>query len=319
MGPGCGPRAYRREHGHDPSRSACHQLARQANLDTRTAKKPARSLTEMRAAWRASLTEAFGRGAVRQLMDAVSAVASPDAGAARPDRLDAAQIAERAVASVATQRSTWTVWNLRAEAERIARAECCLGSLTEHRETIAAVIAEAISPRLSIRVDAPSLLDEPAALCRGDGESVFTEHASGRYTSQAVLDAEQRLLAAASTPTTAGLAGPAVAAALDGYEAITGRRLDPGQRHLVTSFAARSTLLTAGLGPAGSGKTTVLRCPGRQCPDWRRARETALSPADPSYRRPQPDGPARDEIIRAIYFRSLAVAGRLRHRRLGRL
>jgi hypothetical protein len=151
------------------------------------------------------------------------------------------------------------VWNLQAEAERIARAECCLGSLTEHRETITAVIAEAISPRLSIRVDAPSLLDEPAALRRGDGESVFTEHASERYTSQAVLDAEQRLLAAASMPTTAGLAGPAVAAALDGYEALTGRRLDPGQRHLVTSFAARSTLLTAGLGPAGSGKTTAMR------------------------------------------------------------
>ena len=34
-------RAYRREHGHDPSRAACHQLARQANLDTRAAKKPA--------------------------------------------------------------------------------------------------------------------------------------------------------------------------------------------------------------------------------------------------------------------------------------
>ena len=61
------------------------------------------------------------------------------------------------------------------------------------------------------------------------------------------------------TPTTAGLAGPAVAAALDGYEALTGRRLDPGQRHLVTSFAARSTLLAAGLGPAGSGKTTAMR------------------------------------------------------------
>ena len=32
-------RAYRREHGHDPSRAACHQLARRANLDTRAAKK----------------------------------------------------------------------------------------------------------------------------------------------------------------------------------------------------------------------------------------------------------------------------------------
>ena len=84
-------RAYRREHGHDPSRSACHQLARQANLDTRTAKKPARSLTEMRAAWRASLTEAFGRGAVRQLMAAVPAAAAQ--APVRPDR--AASISPR--------------------------------------------------------------------------------------------------------------------------------------------------------------------------------------------------------------------------------
>jgi len=50
-----------------------------------------------------------------------------------------------------------------------------------------------------------------------------------------------------------------VAAALDGYEGRTGRRLDLGQRHLVTSFAACSTLLAAGLGPAGSGKTTAMR------------------------------------------------------------
>ena len=110
------------------------------------------------------------------------------------------EIAERAVANVATQRSTWTVWNLRAEAERLARAECSLTSLAEHRETIAAIVAEAVSPRLSISVDAPSLLDEPPALRREDGESVFTEHASERYTSQAVLDAEQRLLAAAPRP-----------------------------------------------------------------------------------------------------------------------
>lgn len=252
-------RGYRRQHGHDPSRAACHQLARQANLDTRTAKKTVRSLTEMRATWHASLTAAFGRRAVRQLMAGVPAPTEPGTDAAGTDRPGVAQIAERTVANVATQRSTWTVWNLRAEAERIARAECSFTSLTEHRETIAAIVAEAVSPRLSIRMDAPSLLDEPAVLRRGDGESVFTEHASGRYTSQPVLDAEQRLLVAAATPTTAGLAGPVVAAALDGYEGRTGRRLDLGQRHLVTSFAACSTLLAAGLGPAGSGKTTAMR------------------------------------------------------------
>jgi conjugative relaxase-like TrwC/TraI family protein len=255
-------RTYRREHGHDPSRAVCHQLARQANLDTRAAKKPARSLAEMRAAWRASLTSAFGRGAVRQLMAAVpeaALLARPGTGPMGPYRADIDRMAERAVANVATQRSTWTRWNLHAEAERIARAECSFASLAEHREMVRAIVNEASSPRHSISVDAPALLDEPPALRRSDGESVFTEHTAERYTSQAVLDAEQRLLAATRSPTATGFAGPSVAAALDGYEALTGRRLDPGQRHLITAFATCGTLLAAGLGPAGSGKTTATR------------------------------------------------------------
>ncbi len=51
-----------------------------------------------------------------------------------------------------------------------------------------------------------------------------------------------------------------MAAALDGFEA---RRrhaaLDPGQRPLVTAFACDERLLLAGIGPAGSGKTTAMR------------------------------------------------------------
>ena len=112
---------------------------------------------------------------------------------------------------------------------------------------------------MSISVEAPALVDEPPALRREDGEPVFTEHAADRYTSQAVLDAEQRLLSAARTPVSCGLPGPAVAAAVDGYEGVTSRSLDPGQRQLVTAFAAGSTLLSVGLGPAGSGKTTAMR------------------------------------------------------------
>ena len=94
-------RAYRREHGHDPSRAACHQLARQANLDTRAPKKPARSLDQMRAAWRASLTGAFGPKAVRQLMGAVPGPAEDGAGVpagrAVPDRAQIRATAERTV------------------------------------------------------------------------------------------------------------------------------------------------------------------------------------------------------------------------------
>jgi len=103
------------------------------------------------------------------------------------------------------------------------------------------------------------MLNEPQELRRPDGEPVFTEHAAGRYTSQAVLDAEHRLVNATRTPTAAGLSGPAVAAALDGFEAHAGTVLDAGQRDLVTAFACDGRLLLAGIGPAGSGKTTAMR------------------------------------------------------------
>jgi ABC-type sulfate/molybdate transport systems ATPase subunit len=56
-----------------------------------------------------------------------------------------------------------------------------------------------------------------------------------------------------------GLGRPSVAAALDGFEAITSTRLDDGQRALVTAFACDERLLLAGIGPAGAGKTTAMR------------------------------------------------------------
>ncbi len=186
-------RAYRREHGHDPSRATCHQLARQANLDTRAPKKPARSLGQMRAAWLTSLTGAFGAKAVRQLMAVVPGPTEDGAGMTAdrtvPGRDQIQAAAERAVANVATKRSTWTVWNIRAEAERLARYAYSFSSQAEHRETVIAIVTEAVSPQLSISVEAPALADEPPALRREDGEPMFTEHAAGRYTSQAVQEA----------------------------------------------------------------------------------------------------------------------------------
>jgi ATP-dependent exoDNAse (exonuclease V) alpha subunit len=56
-----------------------------------------------------------------------------------------------------------------------------------------------------------------------------------------------------------GLPKPSVDAALDGFEAITKAPLDAGLRALVTTFACDERLLLAGIGPAGSGKTTTMR------------------------------------------------------------
>jgi conjugative relaxase-like TrwC/TraI family protein len=248
-------RAYRDEHGRDPSPAACHKLARQANLDTRQGKKPPRSLDDRRARWRDELTDVFGPAALTRLHAAIP----PSPALPASPAPDVTALAERAVANVSAQRSIWTVWNLRAETERLLRQECHLPTADTHRQAAEAIVALAISPALSICTDAPALLDEPPVLRRADGESVFTQHGGARYTSQAVLDAEQRLLTATRTPAITGTTALSAQAALDGYEARSGTALDAGQRHLVTVFASDDRLLLAGIGPAGAGKTTAMR------------------------------------------------------------
>ena len=279
--------AYRHQHGHDPSASTAHKLARRANLDTRDGKKPPRSLTAMRHAWSTQAFTEHGPDTITKLM-AVVPDPSTATRASTPARPAAAvsteQIAAAVVANVAEKRATWTVWNLRAEAERLIKTTAAeqqpitdvtgvsvaVNSLAVHRDLVAAVIAHAISPEFSVSIEAPALLDEPTALRRSDGVSVFVQHAATRYTSTAVLDAEQRLVTAATTPASAALttgddsrnraATPAwVSATLDGFEATTQTTLDAGQRALVTAFTTDPSLLVVGIGAAGTGKTTAMR------------------------------------------------------------
>ena len=249
-------RAYRDEHGHDPGQAASQRLARQANLETRQGKKPPTTLAAKRAAWRTELTGALGPAALARVMAAVPQAPPPPRPAPVPDTHP---LAERAVATVATKRSTWTTWHIRAEAERLLREAAPGITQAQHQQLAESVTALALSPTYSICVEAPALLDEPTELRRPDGEPVFTVHAATRYTSQAVLDAEQRLLTATTTPTASALPRAFATAALDGFEATTGTTLDAGQRHLVTAFTGDSRLLLAGIGPAGSGKTTAMR------------------------------------------------------------
>ncbi len=252
-------REYRDAHGRDPGPAAAYQLARQANLDTRQGKKPPCSLAGKRATWRQELSEAFGPGAVSRLMRAVPSGPAADANSGTLAPSVITELAERTVRAVSESRSTWTAWNLRAEAERQIRSAVAFLAPDQHRAAADQVTALAASPAWSISVEAPALLDEPTELRRSNGESVFTVHAADRYTSQAVLDAETRLVNATRTPAAARLPGLSPAAGLDGFEAVAGTVLDAGQRGLVTAFACDTRLLLAGIGPAGSGKTTAMR------------------------------------------------------------
>ena len=167
-------RDYRAAHGHDPGTGAAYSLARQANLDTRQGKEPPRSLAGKRAAWREELEERFGAGMAAQVMGAVPPGPAAEARPALAPGVDLQGIAERAVAAVAARRSTWTVWNVRAEVERLLRAEVPLLPPERHRATADEVTALAVSPAFCVSCEAPSPLDEPPELRRADGESVFT-------------------------------------------------------------------------------------------------------------------------------------------------
>ena len=139
-------REYRGRHGHDPDAAACHALARQANLDTRQSKQPATSLGGKRAGWREELTARFGASAVARLMQAVPSGPPVPISEGLPVSVDMEDLSERAVASVSARRSTWTVWNVRAEVERLLRCEVTAVPPERHREVADAVTALAVSP-----------------------------------------------------------------------------------------------------------------------------------------------------------------------------
>jgi TrwC relaxase len=114
-------RAYREERGREPDAGSARRLARQANLETREGKRPPTPLADKRAAWREELTGRFGSDAIGRLMSVVPESPATEASANVPTAADCADLTERTVAAVSARRSTWTVWNVRAEVERQLR------------------------------------------------------------------------------------------------------------------------------------------------------------------------------------------------------
>ncbi|GGJ75560.1 hypothetical protein GCM10010123_01940 [Pilimelia anulata] len=249
--------AYRVQHGKDPTPAVCHKLARRATLDTRDGKKPPRSLAGMRAEWTADLTKRFGRGAIQSVMDAV-----PGPGRRAPGQPvgepDVPELASVVVGNVSEQKSTWCAANLHAEAERLIRAQ---GHATDPQAANILVeqVLDVAVKQLSISIEAPAMVPEPAELQRANGDSVFRQHGAARFTSTAVLAAEDRLLDAARTATNNGLPKVTVQAALAGFDRDAKYPLDAGQRELVTAFACSDALIAVGIGAAGTGKTTAMR------------------------------------------------------------
>ncbi|NIL78404.1 MobF family relaxase [Rhodococcus sp. B10] len=244
---------YRKAHGKDPSKAMQMRLADTATLETREQKPPATSLAAQRAEWHSRAVDRIGK---RTLARALAASTGHSVEATNADDIDHHQVAATVVARVAQQRATWNRWHIDAEVQRQLRgivfdSETARHDLTE-RITEAALGAHSI--RLTRQVDAA-----PAALQRSDGASILTVHGNQTYTSTAILAAEQRLVGAAHTPTAVMAPAHAYHAALAAHTARKGWELGADQKKLVEHFLFSGALLSDGIGPAGTGKTTAMR------------------------------------------------------------
>ena len=164
--------------------------------------------------------------------------------------------AEKVLAAVEEQRSTWQSWHVRAEAQRHVRAATVATDKVD--QLVELLVAEVLQIR-SISLARPEDgITEPAALRRVDGSSVYTVAGSELFTSARILAAEQRLVAAAGrTDGRVVDAGTVELALLE--SAANGTALDAGQAALVRSMCTSGARLQLAIAPAGAGKTTAMR------------------------------------------------------------
>src|SRR5690625_2102971 len=245
--------AYIEKHGRQPSTVTILKLRAQATLATRP-EKQVRSLAELTSDWRTRATRLLGQDATRW---AQGVAVNPSAMLLRADDvpLDViAEIGQAVVEVVGEKRSTWRHWNLHAEASRQLMG-WRFASMVD-REAITGLVVDS-AENASLRLTPPELASRPVMFQRDDGTSRFRPKHSTVYSSETLLQAEDRLLRRSRTT-----ASPTVT--LTTVEQITrlpdadGRILSDDQAAALASIAVSGRTIDVLVGAAGAGKTTAM-------------------------------------------------------------
>lgn len=267
---------YVETHGHAPGRKAMLELAQQATLATRPHKSEAKSLKDLCEEW-AAKAEAISRTGevniptgedLKKHLEAASEQARAKREQAQAEFLirtpeeHAQQILDR----VTAQRAVFRRSHVEAETARYLRGAgfpVPVPGTTQttpestDEQSLAGAIHHALEQKvlhLSGEQNRP-VTDE---FLRADGTSSFVRRDAQLFTTQEMVDAELRILDAAT-------AHVIPAATFDIFEqkvaerraqlAEKGFSLPAGQEALAREFALSERLLVAGIGAAGAGKT----------------------------------------------------------------
>jgi conjugative relaxase-like TrwC/TraI family protein len=245
---------FQHDHGRPPTPVEALHLAQQATLETRDAKHEPRSLAEQRATWHAEAAAVLGSSETVALM-VQTGLTPPAETATIVDSSWVTQTASHIVAVMEESRSTWQMWHVRAEAQRQVRT---IDTPAEQAAALVDLLVDEVLDRRCVALVAPDDIEQPEALRRVDGSSVYTVAGAAPYTSTKILDAEQRLLTAAGRRGGASVEQTAVDLGLLEMPA-NGTVLDAGQAFLVRQMCTSGARLQLAIAPAGAGKTTAMR------------------------------------------------------------
>jgi len=245
---------YAAKHGRQPSARTVLKLRAQATLTTRP-EKQVRSLADLTAEWRQRAARVLGRDATEWARALTSGAEVRRVLRADDVPLDVVrEVGQSTMEAVGEKRSTWTRWNLHAEASRQLMG--WRFASIEDREAITGLVVDA-AERASLRLTPPELATSPLEFRRPDGTTRFRPRHSTLFSSEVLLAAEDRLLARADATT-----GPTVP--LETVERIArkpdarGRVLGEDQAVALAAISVSGRVVDVLVGPAGAGKTTAM-------------------------------------------------------------
>ncbi|MHB8296567.1 MAG: MobF family relaxase [Acidimicrobiales bacterium] len=247
--------AFVTAHGRQPTAVEQMRLAQVATLATRPGKAH-RSLAELTGTWRERASRHVAEDC--QVAWVASLKGRNDLPLLRADDLAdpiLADAAEAVLASVAERHATYGRQNLLAEAHRALHG--VRFASPDDRVVVAERITTLALAR-SLVITAPAMHHAPERYIRSDGTSRLRPGSRIAYTTQALLDAEARLLSTGRTTDGPVVAVAAVAAVTQA--SLPGRdyALSVDQALAVEKIATSGRTLDVLVGPAGTGKTSAM-------------------------------------------------------------
>lgn len=246
---------FEEKHGRAPNPKQLIKLSQQATLETRTAKKKGLSLSELTDAWQEKFSAVPGALVGQDLFKAAreySRAHSIDYTSIEelsPQKIES--LAQSTIHRLEQDRATWTSAHVEAEVRRQLTQEFKAQPVSN---AVMAQIRTTAIDSLSLKVspDLPVPAAVPGAMT---AVHKYQKPHSALYTSEAVMEAEHGVLQAARTNVIPPTSQEGFQRVLDGF---TGR-LNDQQIELAREFSCSSKLLVAGIGPAGTGKTTAMK------------------------------------------------------------